>query len=291
MDVLSRINLRLGDCTQLMRDLHPESVDCILTDPPYLYLKGQKLDRHFDETAFFDEVKRILKKDGFIALFGRGSSFYRWNTLLADRGFAFKEEVVWDKGYISSPLMAISRIHETVSIHTRGNGKIRKVKVPYLEMRAGDVEGICSDLRRMMPSIRDSDRLGAILEVLEGAPIPYTSLQRRSSTTVSSQIGRQDRALQVAGSIANGITEKSVIRASRDHYTAIHPTQKPVRLLERLLALVTDSDDWVLDPFAGSGSTAIACLNTGRRFVGYEIDGEYHAGACHRIASHQAQGR
>lgn len=54
-----------------------------------------------------------------------------------------------------------------------------------------------------------------------------------------------------------------------------HPTQKPVRLMERLSALVTQEGDLVLDPFMGSGSTGIACINTGRRFIGYEIDDEY----------------
>ncbi|KAA6304751.1 DNA adenine methyltransferase YhdJ, partial [termite gut metagenome] len=68
---------------------------------------------------FFGEVERVLKKEGFIVLFGRGTSFYRWNTILADLGFNFKEEFIWDKGYCTSPLMPISRVHETISIHTK----------------------------------------------------------------------------------------------------------------------------------------------------------------------------
>lgn len=105
-----RINLYNEDCLIGMKRIPDASVDCVLTDPPYLYLKNQKLDRSFDEQAFFAEVKRILKKDGFIVMFGRGTSFYRWNTILADLGFNFKEEIIWDKSYISSPLMAISRV-------------------------------------------------------------------------------------------------------------------------------------------------------------------------------------
>ena len=60
------------------------------------------------------------------------------------------------------------------------------------------------------------------------------------------------------------------------HYTAIHPTQKPTRLLERLLNLVCGSGALVLDCFSGSGSTAIACINTNRGFIGFEIDKEYY---------------
>ena len=51
-----------------MKDLPDESIDCVLTDPPYLYLKNQKLDRQFDEKAFFEQVKRVLKLNAFFDL-------------------------------------------------------------------------------------------------------------------------------------------------------------------------------------------------------------------------------
>jgi site-specific DNA-methyltransferase (adenine-specific) len=83
--------------------------------------------------------------------------------------------------------------------------------------------------------------------------------------------------------------EKSIIEVCSDHYANIHPTQKPVRLLERLLALVSKEGDVVLDPFSGSGSTAIACINTGRRFIGMEIDGEYYDGGSERVQRAMAE--
>jgi site-specific DNA-methyltransferase (adenine-specific) len=72
------------------------------------------------------------------------------------------------------------------------------------------------------------------------------------------------------------MNEKSIIKQVRDHYNTIHPTQKPVRLLERLLALVSKEGDTVLDTFSGSASTAIAAWNTNRNFIGFEIDKEYY---------------
>ncbi len=143
------IRLCHGDNTDVMRDLEDESVDVILTDPPYKYLKNQKLEVDFDETIFFNEVKRVLKKDGFIILFGRGTSFYRWNTMLADLGFNFKEEIIWDKSYCTSPLMAISRVHETISIHSKGKGNINKVKIPYLEMKSHNLDSVIQDVNRI----------------------------------------------------------------------------------------------------------------------------------------------
>lgn len=76
-------------------------------------------------------------------------------------------------------------------------------------------------------------------------------------------------------SITAGFNEKSIIQQRREHYTMQHPTQKPVRLMERLMQLVTQEDDLVIDPFMGSGSTGLAALNLNRRFIGMELDDEY----------------
>jgi len=67
--------------TLLMQRSESESIDIICIDPPYKYLKNQKLEVDFDEIKFFTEAKRILTKDGFIIMFGRGVSFYRMNCI------------------------------------------------------------------------------------------------------------------------------------------------------------------------------------------------------------------
>ena len=95
------INITNEDNIELFKKITNKSVDIICIDPPYLYLKNQKLEREFDEQKFFGECKRVLTKDGFIILFGRGVSFYRLNCILSDKAFTFKEEIVWNKGYHS----------------------------------------------------------------------------------------------------------------------------------------------------------------------------------------------
>lgn len=70
-----------------------------------------------------------------------------------------------------------------------------------------------------------------------------------------------------------------------------HPTQKPVRLMSEIVALFSDEGQTVCDPFAGSGTTGVACAQLGRRFVGVERDPKYYELACERIAAAQAQGR
>ena len=371
MQCYAQPSIQLFNCDNLeiMKMLTDESVDVILTDPPYLYLKNQKLERPFDEQLFFSECKRLLTKKGFIVMFGRGESFYRWNTILADLGFIFKEEVIWNKSYCTSPLMALSRVHETVSIFTKDKGTINKVKVPYLEMKSNDLDSVIGDVKRMRSILKNTKSLDSVLEFLENNHVP-TDSDNVISTSISSIIKTQNRCASVLSGIKNGMNEKSIIRTDfekpnnprngvtaepykptvdrdcnvmqsinvgmnektiintydynstdrvhnyknnvvaspklkngdrcvyvvsniidgqneksiikqvRDHYSAIHPTQKPVRLLERLLALVIPGDKnkediIVFDPFGGSFSTMEAVYNMGMEGISCEIDKEY----------------
>ena len=70
-----------------------------------------------------------------------------------------------------------------------------------------------------------------------------------------------------------------------------HPTPKPVNLMERMITHSTDAGDAVLDPFMGSGSTGVAAINLGRKFVGIEIERRYFDMACERIDKANSQGR
>ena len=63
----------------------------------------------------------------------------------------------------------------------------------------------------------------------------------------------------------------------------VHPTQKPIELMAWCIAMLEDDDATVIDPFMGSGTTAISCIRTGRRFIGIEIDASYFKTACDRI--------
>lgn len=292
--ILERNKSYKGDCIELMKLLPDESVDAILTDPPYLYLKNQKLDRPFDETEYFKQVKRVLKKDGFIVLFGRGTSFYRWNTILADLGFTFKEEIVWDKQYVTSPALRLSRMHETVSIHTKGSGTINKVKVPYLEIKGHDINSICGDVKRLASILgNQKDLLSVQQYLIDGNPYRDNVIRQKESVTIAANSTRKvNVSCMVMQMFKDGQVEKSIIRTPYDRYTRYHPTQKPVRLLERLLALVCKVEHnkpkpLVLDTFRGSASTDIACMNFGVDCISFEIDDEYFDKGEVRKAEHR----
>jgi site-specific DNA-methyltransferase (adenine-specific) len=263
------------DCTKGMERIDDGTIDCILTDPPYLYLKNQKLDIPFDEEAFFNQAARVLKKDGFIVLFGRGTSFYRWNTTLADLGFKFKEEIVWNKINTSSPLLALSRVHETISFHCRGNGKINRVKIPYMEIKKYKPETIVKDINRLKTILVNEKILDEILAYVNSGEVLWSSEMKKYSIVMQSKIRNCSRPLKNFRSMKDGLYEQDIIQCSSQETKRLHPTEKPVRLLERLLALVTLDGDLVLDPFSGSASTAVAAKYTGRNFIGFEIDREF----------------
>jgi len=66
-------------------------------------------------------------------------------------------------------------------------------------------------------------------------------------------------------------------------HSNIHPTQKPTKLFRKLILASTNENDTVLDPFLGSGTTAIACIKEKRNFIGFELNKEYYDKACKRI--------
>lgn len=79
----------------------------------------------------------------------------------------------------------------------------------------------------------------------------------------------------------------NLLRFSNSNHNSLHPTQKPVALMEYLIRTYTNEGDVVLDNCMGSGTTGAACVNTGRRFIGIELDPDYFAIAERRI--HEAQ--
>lgn len=290
---MKNIELYNEDNLEVMKKLPDESIDVICIDPPYLYLKGQKLERPFDEQKFFEECKRLLTKDGFIIMFGRGSSFYRWNNILDNLKFSFKEEVVWDKSQCSSPLMNLSRVHETASIFTKGKGIINKVKVPYLEMKGHDLSAVITDVKRLKTTFKNTKSLDAVLSFLDNN-YSEKDLKKVHKHVVcqSDEVKNIDRSVSVMQCIKDGMNEKSIIKSLRDHYTSIHPTQKPVQLLTRLLKLVLpDKNEIVIaDWFGGSMSTMEAVCDLQKEFfekqffgISTEIDEEYFSLGKERI--------
>jgi len=317
---------RIGNATLYLGTMEETicnvQADHILTDPPYLYIKTHNFDKEFDEQLLFEQAKRMLPDNGFIALFGRGTSFYRWNTRLADLGFVFKEEIVWDKRYTTAPCMALSRVHETISIHTKKSGKIKRSKVPYVEQKQHDITSIINDIKRINCAIKSETTLNNLILYLQGykhyefgktggcgiavkKDMPQEAREVRTlrminegmrektiidtgwskhGVTISKSFRGNPREVNTLNSILKGMNEKSILTSLPERNKYKHPTEKPVRLAERILALISNEGDTIYDPFMGSGSFGVACINTGRKYIGSEMKKEYFDIACKRIA-------
>jgi site-specific DNA-methyltransferase (adenine-specific) len=280
------IDLKKGDCLELMKKIPNDSIDAIITDPPYEYL-DHRLDRRFDEKTIFEQWDRVVKDDGFLLFFGRGASFHRWNYLLNQMGWQFKEEVIWNKRRTSSPMLPIGRVHETISILSK-NGKIRKVKIPYVKKNKYDLKKIVGDVRRIASALNNPNELEMIHRLLENNEVDFCR-SRVKGITLQSGAKTSNPAVDAIKGIVMGKNEQDIIEQTVVHNRKkqFHPTQKPTQLMERLIKLVSDDNDLILDPFMGSGSTGVACTNLNRSFIGYEIQDDYFEVAKNRIKEAQ----
>lgn len=269
-----------GDCLRHIQTLPDSSIDHVVTDPSYLYLK-HKLDRPFDEDLLFSEIKRVLKPKGFVVLFGRGTSFYRWNVKLAELGFKFKEEVVWNKITASSPNHPLWRIHETVSIHSVA-GCIRKAKIPYVQEREFKLDRVQDDLDTLVRLLKKPKALEELREFLRSGNLLFERVEKPKTITGTSNLYRIPEHLRIANALINGKHEQSVMAVNRD-VGSIHPTQKPIALIRRLLNIIGEPGDIIFEPFGGSCAIPVACVESGRRFVACEIDPEYYAAGLARL--------
>lgn len=234
--------LEYGDCIELMLEIPDESIDLILSDPPY-GLTACKWDTPVSLTKLWKQYKRIIKKHGAIVLFGKEP--FTSELVISNRK-GFKHRWVWDKRQSGSFQLAKYmplQITEDIVVFT-GNGE--RVNY-YPQMRKGTY-------RKRGGAKATSKAMG------KGFVVGYENYSDEYYPT--------------------NLLQFSSFRKNR-----LHPTEKPIALLEYLIKTYSLEGDTVLDTFVGSGSTAIACLNTHRHYIGYEIEKEFYETAKNRIAN------
>lgn len=242
---MSEIKLLQGDCLSLLSDVPAESIDMILCDLPYAET-GNAWDSLLDLEQLFSHYRRIIKEDGCIALTG---TFRFGQTLLKYAEDLYKYEWVWQKDNgTNAPNVNLQpfRVHEYVFIFGKGrvtNGT--RVPMKYFPQKTnGD------------PYIQQSGRMSDNWKGGLGTVVTDNPTGERHPITVQ--------------------------KFARDS-VKYHPTQKPIALLEFLIKTYTQVGDTVLDNCFGSGSTAVACYNTDRNFIGMELNPGYYTTAVQRI--------
>lgn len=239
---MNNITLQNGNCLELMKHIPDRSIDMILCDLPYGVLnKGTQHSRESDKVIDFvrlwHQYSRIIKENGAIVLFGSGMFT---SDLMQSGRKLWRYNLVWDKvlksGFLNANRMPL-RQHEDILVF------YKKLPVYHPQMT------------KCEPGKRNHSR-GDLSHCLTNKC--YGS--RREMPTVIS-----DEKFPV-----------SILSFSRSHKNdEIHPNQKPVPLLSWLINTYTNPGDTVLDNCMGSGSTGVACIETGRKFIGMEINETY----------------
>ena len=224
------INLMLGDCLERMKEIPDGSVDLILTDPPY-GTTACKWDSVIDFTLMWEQLKRIIKPNGAIVLFGAEpfSSVLRCSNLKM-----YKYDWYWDKVKPSGHLNARHRpmnLVETISVFCNG-------KTSYF-------------------------------------PIMEKQPMRISKNYISNKKDQYGDEKCVVKHIDEKHPKQIISISNANQSGKVHPTQKPVALMEYLIKTYSNENETVLDFTMGSGTTGVACMNTSRNFIGIERDDKY----------------
>ncbi|PKQ70249.1 DNA-methyltransferase [Raineya orbicola] len=120
--------------------------------------------------------------------------------------------------------------------------------------------------------------------------VRYPHKRDRKTTYLSKDYGGKKAGLHPFGSLVSDIWT-DIHRVKHNKYRDQHPCQLPVHLLERLILMTTDENDIVLDPFCGTGTTAIAAKRLGRQFIGFELDDKYATIAQSKVNQEKANSK
>lgn len=245
--------LLLGSSLDLLRTIPTESIDAIITDPPYgiNYKEWDEKKKWLELTEnWIGESFRVLKPQGQLWSFMAFSNIIEFIPLVKSFNFLWqdKNSVVWGRGKGRGSSQHLKSLREEIlhftknKTYTWNNLKVlREVIAPY--MKDGKPRGW------FLNHIPDSDGIHK--------RVRWTGLGNVWCYSAPQWNGKEDKR--------------------------VHPCQKPLILMERLILLSSNEGDVILDPFCGSGSTLVACKKLNRQFIGIEKDEKYHSIASGRL--------
>lgn len=233
------------DCLIGMQKICDKSVDMILCDLPYGTTQNKK-DAVIPFEPLWNQYERIIKDNGAIVLTAQGTFYI---DLVNSNKKLFRYDLVWDKGLISGFLNAKKqplRRHENIAVFYK--------KQPVYNP-----------------------------QFTEGQPLHGKGTAYKSKDLTNNNYG----LFNSIEDYRKGSTKKfptSILSFQKPHPSmAVHPTQKSTELFEWLIKTYTNEGDLVLDSCIGSGTSILACINTNRNYIGFEIDESYFMTAQARI--------
>ena len=234
----------LGDCLELMKDIPNGSIDMILCDLPY-GTTACKWDTIIPFEPLWEQYERVIKPNGAIVL--TASQPFTTDLICSNRRL-FRYEIIWQKSNFTGFLSAKKRplkAHENILVFSKKQCIYNPQKFEV------------------------SDKFRDKRKKLNNTPIKEGVLGKIN------RVRKADDGMRFP---------TSILPVENKPNGSLHPTQKPVALFEYLIKTYTNEGDLVLDNTAGSGTTAIACLNTNRQFIVMEKEQKYYDIILKRVA-------
>lgn len=300
-----------GDCLQLMATLPDNSIDLVLTDPPYGTMGGMgkstgqferqvaaaQWDNVLDFERMWQHLKRIVRPNGMVILFAQ-EPFTSKLIFSATNAMPFCYRMIWQKNHFGNPLIAkIAPVNyfEDICVFTKrpesmnlnhplreyflaelGKSKLTKPQINSLLGNSMSSHYFTRGIQFVVPSVKDY----AKLQATGFWPLPYEEIKARHQAHKSEFKQQYPKVFN----LPDNKKHKSNVFVYPKDVPSLHPTQKPEALLADLIQTYSRVGDTILDFTMGSGSTGAACLQTGREFIGIEKDTKYYHIAKNRLS-------
>lgn len=308
-----------ADCRDAMRAMDADSVDAIVSDPPYgLSFMGKGWDRGVPGVDFWTEALRVVKPGAYMLAFGGARTFHRLACAIEDAGWEIQDCLSWLYGSgFPKHKSKLKPAWEPIILARRPAPRATLLNLDACRPDSGRwPANVALDEEAAAAMDEQSGECGSFLpagRLYDGGDktrnvygkfahtqtFSYGDSGGASRFFYCAKASRSEREAGLVGMPAKqrpGAFDDDAYewkqpgghvraRPARNH----HPTVKPVALMRWLVRLITPTDGLVLDPFTGSGTTGVAAVLEGRRFVGCELSAEYAAIARARIAHAEAQ--
>lgn len=302
-----------------LSQLADESIDALVTDPPYgIGFQTHEWDKALPDIRIWQDCLRVLKPGAFGVVFSSVRLMHRLMVALEDSGFLIKDVLFWAflNGMPKSRNVGLD-IDRTLGVESEVNGYYQYIQ----GYKKGGAETYTTHGKkvRCKPSSEEGKRYNGAglgikpayepiilvqkpleegLNVAENILKYGTAALNLEDTRIPLEEGEEGKVghnPHPKGRVAANIIRTEAWEDGYDKFFLVpkvrqhaedfnkHPTLKPVHLMQQLVKLVSFEGQQVLDPFMGSGSTGIACLQSGRRFIGYETHQEYFEVAERRL--------
>ncbi|ENP5990445.1 site-specific DNA-methyltransferase [Listeria monocytogenes] len=295
------------DCLEGMKRIPDNSIDLILTDPPYGTIKSLRLPTWTDETTYWDNAvaphvllgfgeKLLRSKAPFIVFSQEPYTMKLRNS--GTRLLSFSYPLIWKKQSFGNPLVvkkAPASYFEDLSVFRKQfDTNYQSEERSYARMVSKYIgkgrTQVTKDLghRKLEHFLCfDTSQFAIPTKSAYEEFIKYYQIDAFEWCLSYEELQKIKSDARPTFNLRGQNHKSNILEYKKELNSTFHPTQKPVALIKDLIETYTNEGDTVLDPFMGSGTTAIACLETNRNFIGFELDESYYTQAIERIKEYK----